>query len=178
MTLGEIVILLILVVGYIIISLIKKSPEHILNRNLEKYRDELTRNIEELKKDLTLEISEIEARDEQKRIVYTNLIASMSIFIGGRVHRQNYETYVQNFYTNYDTAWLWASDEVLKTLSNYMQFKIDVEFEKKSPMSADRIEELHQQEKDLFLKIIFEMRKDSGFTDTSIKKDDYKFITF
>lgn len=183
MTLGDIVILILLVVGYIVTSLIKKSPEHILNRSLESYKNELNTNMEKLKRDLTLEISDIEARNEQKRIVYTNLVTSMSVFIGGRVSHELYPQYTQNFYNNYDAAWLWASDEVMKAMSRYMQFKIEHStiqqeaLEPNSKVPKGKQQELMLQEKELFLECIFKMRKDV-FSDTTLSKEDYKFIKF
>lgn len=161
-----------MIIGFIIVSIIKKSPEHLLNRNLENYKKELEYQLEELKKNISLEISDEVAKNEHKRMVYTNLIASMAVFIGGRISPEQHDVYVQNFYNNYDVAWLWASDEVLMKLSTYMQFKID---QANPESSKDKFSEV--KEKELFLECVFSMRKDV-FKNTTLEKEAYKFIKF
>lgn len=103
----------------------------------------------------------------QKREVYIELVESMSIFINGRVNVENRKEYERRFLKAYDKSWLWASDTVLRVLSEYMQFKLD-------HVNNNDVNE----EKRLFIKCILEMRKDIGFENTDMNFSDYKFINF
>jgi len=131
---------------------------------LQIQKGTIDERLESLKSDLQLKLNTEQEKVNKKREVYINLVDSMSIFIGNRVPVQQKPEYQTKFLKAYDTAWLWASDEVLTELSKYMELKIQ-------DISGE-------QEKEAFAKCILAMRKDIGFLNSHITPDDYKFITF
>lgn len=130
---------------------------HYLNKNLQK-------RLEELKSRLQIEQVTTQEMLNKKRQVYIDLVESMTIFIGQRIPTEEQLTFKRKFLNAYDASWLWASDSVLKSLSDYMDLKLKTEI----------ITEV--EEKAAFANVVMEMRKDLGFSSSQITIDDYKFI--
>ncbi|WP_338749830.1 hypothetical protein [Bacillus sp. FJAT-52991] len=124
----------------------------------------ITKEVEKLKKEVEFDFKNREELLIKKRNVYNDLVDSMSIFIGQRVPKEKQEEYQEKFLKAYDTAWLWASDDVLEELSNYMQLKIEGK--------------TGEDEQQAFAKCVLAMRKDIGFVETKVSIDNYKFIIF
>lgn len=141
----------------IFITLATIILRHYLSKNLQK-------DLEKLKSDLQIEQNSTQEILNKKRTVYIELVESMSIFIGNRIPDQEQEIYKKRFLNAYDTSWLWASDTVLKALSNYMALKHNPSTE--------------EEEKLAFANLVMEMRKDLNFTSSAISVEDYKFISF
>lgn len=143
------------------------------NRGLQKQKGKLDKELEKLKSDLQLQFSNEQERLNQKRNVYIDLINTMTIFIGERVSEDERNEYQKNFLKAYDVAWLWASDEVLQALSRYMQFKINREHSNQNLFQDEDL-----AEKEYFSECVLAIRKDLGFKETILTKEDYKFINF
>ncbi|AVK95625.1 hypothetical protein FCT18_21240 [Lysinibacillus sphaericus] len=133
------------------------------------YKLFLDKKIEKFKTDLQLKFTTEQERLNQKRNVYINLIDSMAIFIGNRIPPNLQDQYKFNFLQAYDIAWLWASDEVMKAMSEFLEHNM------KKTTGQDWS---HDKEKELFAKCILEMRKDIGFKDSKLDKIHYKFVNF
>lgn len=133
--------------------------------------------LEKLKVDLQLKFTNEQERINQKRMVYINLINTMAIFIGSRVSQEEQPQYKTNFLKAYDIAWLWASDEVLKSLSIYLQFNMEKDKRVEQSSDDEKIE-IQREEKELFVNCILSMRKDIGFLDSSLDVGLYKFVNF
>jgi len=138
--------------------------KHFQSRNLQKQKNQLEKEIEQLKSDLLFETAVEQEKLNKKREIYVNLVDSMAIFIGFRVEESERIEYQKKFLKAYDTVWLWGSDEVLKALSNYMELKTN-------NVSGDL-------EKEAFAQCIIAMRKDIGFSETTITETNYKFVIF
>lgn len=130
--------------------------QHFLSRNLQN-------DVEKLKSNLQMEQVTAQEMLNKKRAVYIELMESMSVFIGERIPDHELEAYKRKFLNAYDASWLWASDSVIKALSEYMTVKINSTTE--------------DEEKVAFKNLVIEMRKDLGFS-SEITSDNYKFITF
>lgn len=161
--------LVIAVIGFIIYGIIKGTPKHILNSLLEDYKNELNKELEELKNKIDYIKLEQIARNDKKRIVYSSLIKSMAVFVEDKVPPSEVQIYKQDFLQSYDECWLWASDEVLKAIGEYMDLKQGI---------INENNDIEGLEKELYLNCVFTMRKDVGFLDTQLEKNDYKFIKF
>ncbi|WP_336046760.1 hypothetical protein [Solibacillus ferritrahens] len=144
------------------------------DNQLLKQKGEIDKEIEKLKRNLELEFSNELERLTQKRNAYIDLINTMAVFIGKRVDENERVEYQKKFLKAYDASWLWASDEVLLALSNYMQFKINTN----NLLNELTQQEIQSLEKELFSECILKMRKDIGFTESSLTNEHYKFINF
>lgn len=131
------------------------------------YKLFLDKKIEKFKTDLQLQFTTEQERLNQKRNVYINLINYMAIFIGNRIPPELQPQYKLNFLQAYDMAWLWASDDVMTALSDFLQHNID----KTSNPNWNE-----EKEKELFKNCILAMRKDIGFSSTQLTLDNYKFV--
>jgi malate synthase len=145
-----------------------------IDKKTTEDRQIFEKEFEKLKNQLQLDFKNKEEALNKKREVYVNLIDSMTVFIGKRVHKDDETEYKRRFLKSYDIAWLWASDEVMLALSTYMQFKID------HGRGIVPVDGAHpgEREKELFAACVLAMRRDIGFSDTTITKENYKFINF
>ncbi|MED0824162.1 hypothetical protein [Bacillus pacificus] len=149
--------------------------KHFFNRNAQKQKGQLDKGLEEVKSNLLLHHSVEQEKLNKKREVYINLIDSMAVFIGERIPAEQEAEYKQKFLQAYDTSWLWASDEVLTALSIYMKFKAETD---NRALSTVELQQLNEREKELFARCIIAIRKDIGFSETTVKVEDYGFIYF
>ncbi|MEB2493831.1 hypothetical protein SOP93_22120 [Peribacillus frigoritolerans] len=166
-----------LIVGYMFNRGLQKQKRK-FDDQLLKQKGEIDKEIEKLKGDLQLEFSKEQERLNQKRNVYINLINTMAVFIGKRVPENERVDYQKNFLKAYDVSWLWASDDVLLALSRYMQFKIENNHLFGQNLPVEEARRLQLLEKEYFSDCVLVIRKDIGFTESILTKEDYKFINF
>ncbi|UPW82706.1 hypothetical protein [Lysinibacillus sp. Ag94] len=140
------------------------------NRSLQKQKRNFEQELEHLKNYLQLEFSHEQEKLNQKRNVYKELINAMIVFSKARVSEDERIMYQNNFLKAYDNSWLWASEEVLLAVTNFIDFKISVYGDFSASDEA--------REKELISECIFVIRKDIGFEDTILTKDHYRFINF
>ncbi|OGJ22431.1 MAG: hypothetical protein A3J60_00335 [Candidatus Pacebacteria bacterium RIFCSPHIGHO2_02_FULL_46_9] len=102
----------------------------------------------------------------KRRIVYEDLAETLGIFISGRIvsiERKN------KFLETYAKCWLWASDEVIKEINDFLDFQVVI-------TKGDEIQ--NQDAKEKYAACVIAMRKDLGFSKTLVKTKDYKFVSF
>lgn len=141
------------------------------NRGLQKQKKNFEQELERLKSSLQLEFSHEQEKLNQKRNVYIELLNTMVIFRDKQFSEEERLMYQNNFLKAYDNSWLWASEDVLLALSQFLDYKIS---DYDNPATATS----EAQEKELISNCIFAIRKDIGFSDTTLTRDHYKFISF
>ena len=102
-----------------------------------------------------------------KRQVYESVIDSLNVFISGRNNSENTK---DKFLQSYARMWLWASDDVIKSVGLHLDQQVRIARNSKD-VSKDEL-------KASFAAPVIEMRKDLGYPQTTLKKQDYKFVSF
>jgi len=128
---------------------------------VERVKNKYSSQLEEIK----FELKHKSAAISEKREVYKDVTDTMRIFVrGGGVNEERSE----NFMKSYQHIWLWGSDEVVTSLSEFLRQLVTI-----SPPNED-----HDQTavKRAYVNCIIAMRKDLGFIDTSLSSDDYEFV--
>lgn len=120
-------------------------------------------DIERLKSNLT---SEIRAT-ERRRNVYEDISHALRVFIEG--HGNSHEAR-DKFHAAYATAWLWASDDVLNKLNQFITLQ--------RQHSADRTSISQEQLRSAYASTVLAMRKDAGFVCTTVQAINYQFVQF
>lgn len=112
-------------------------------------------------------ISQETALLEKRRVVYENITDSLRVFIHG--HDAS-DAQKEAFHSAYAACWLWAPDDLLLKLNEFIDIQKD--------LAVDRNRHSQRDIKRLFGQIILEMRKDAGFSSTSLGNDAYQFVSF
>ncbi|MBP9101185.1 MAG: hypothetical protein KBF68_07400 [Nitrosomonas sp.] len=135
-------------------------------KNLATKEDiaEITKRVESVRADFSKESQLLEKRRE----VYERISDSLRIFIDGH---HNCSQQQNAFHSAYSACWLWAPDEVLIKLNKF------IEMQKNNAANGN---EMHSQEelKQIYCEIILSMRRDVGFSETTIDKETYAFVKF
>lgn len=133
---------------------------------------EITDIVESIKSDNAKELEEIKASlrgkgeiQSTRRQVYTELAQSMKIFIDGGGNKER----IEKFYNDYSTMWLWANDNTIKELNNFINIikKVSVK-----PGSVPQ-----EMMKSSYTKCMLAMRKEI-FPNTELNDDDFEFLKF
>lgn len=105
---------------------------------------------------------------EKRREVYERISDSLRIFIDGH---NNCSQQQNAFHSAYSACWLWAPDDVLINLNKFIKMQQD---------NAENNHAAHDQErlKQVYCEIILSMRKDVGFSETTIGTERYAFVKF
>lgn len=133
---------------------------------------EITEKVEEVK---SVYIEQIDSLREQlkresevlskQRDLYSKLALSTRVFLEGNdTHRKK-----EDFSNNYSEMWLWASDEVLQKLNVILAYHI---------LMANGKTITQKQLKESYSNFILEMRKDVGFSNTSLTNKDFLYFKF
>ncbi|MEQ1778255.1 MAG: hypothetical protein ABL863_06910 [Nitrosomonas sp.] len=135
-------------------------------KNLATKEDtaEITNKVENVRAEFAKESQLLEKRRE----VYERISDSLRIFIDGH-HNSSQQ---QNaFHSAYSACWLWAPDEVLIKLNEFIKMQQE---------NAANNSKVHSQEKlkQVYCEIILSMRRDVGFSETTMDKERYAFIKF
>ncbi|SNY41391.1 hypothetical protein SAMN06265827_12841 [Orenia metallireducens] len=138
---------------------------NIWSKRILEYERQIHRNeIEELKH-INKEKIDIIIR---RRKIYQEVATNMRVFLSGDPRSTEEEK--KNFLQAYDSCYLWGSDEVLKVIGEFLDLNI------KNTDSPNINNQSKLQE--LYCKCLIEMRRDSGFQDTSLEIDSYKIVNF
>ena len=140
----------------------KEDIEEITDK-IERIRSQYALDQEKLKTELQEE-SEMLAR---RRDLYDNVVKSLSIFLSGRAVTEEQKA---RFLDGYSTLWLWAPDSVVRSLKDFLDLEIAAA---QKPGSVDQ-EALRRA----YTSCVLEMRRSSGFPDTTLSHDDYRFVYF
>jgi hypothetical protein len=150
--------------GVIIVGVsafISKIMNSYLSKRIEHSFD--TR-LNEAKSDIALRQEYI----QKKRDLYASLIQSMRVFVEGTHNEIDQQKAL--FLSNYDSCMLWASDEVIRAIGEYL----DVQTEFSKTKNAD----LQKEMKRRYSICLVKMRNDCGFQETGIGESDYRFVSF
>jgi len=101
----------------------------------------------------------------RRREVYSRLIKSMRVFLSSKVPATNDEK--NEFLRSYDECCLWAPDEVLKAIGEFLDISIQ------NSKGQDPVDQ--KDYKKSYTTCIEKIRQDSGFKDT---KFEYRFVNF
>lgn len=130
---------------------------------VERVKTQHGAELERLKADLLTE-SQVE---ERRRQIYEQVCAALRIFIQGHGTTADAK---DRFYSSYAAAWLWASDPVLSALNQFIKLQVQ---HAGNPGSVDQ-----QTLKSAYTEVVLAMRKDAGFSATTITTTDYQFVYF
>lgn len=145
-------------------------------KNLASKEDlfHLTQIVEGIKALHTSELEHIKAGllaegqvTERRRRVYEEICLALRVFISGHGGATEMK---ERFHAAYAAAWLWASDDVLIALNHFIELKVK---NFADPTSIDQI-----SLKCAYASVILEMRRDTGFGDTSVSGSNYQFVKF
>lgn len=106
------------------------------------------------------------AEMNKRRAVYESLAESPAIFVYGRLTKDEYK---DKFLDTYSKCWLWASDNVVKAIGEFLDYQI-------CSAQFGKVEE--EETKCKYAWCMLAMRKDSGFPKFSIEDSDYRFVSF
>lgn len=101
----------------------------------------------------------------RRREVYSRLIKSMRVFLSSKVSATINEK--NEFLSSYDECCLWAPDEVLEAIGEFLDLSIQ--------NSKGQNIVYQNNYKKSYTTCIEKIRQDSGFKDTEIK---YRFVNF
>ena len=104
---------------------------------------------------------------EKRRAVYERLTDALRVFIQGQ---EATDTQREAFHSAYAACWLWAPDELLTKLNQFIDIQKD--------LAVDRNSHPQDEIKKLFGQVILEMRRDAGFSATGLEDDAYQFVSF
>lgn len=140
-------------------NLATKEDIEIITNKIERIRAEYVAEIEKLKAELKEE-SEIL---NKRRVLYDSIVKSLTVFSLGL---QSDDKLKNQFIDDYIKAWLWAPDTVIKAINDLLSGLID------APGSIDQ--ETFQR---LYGNCIIEMRKSSGYPNTTLNNNDYNLLS-
>lgn len=129
---------------------------------VERVKTQYASDIEKLKSDLQNQTQLV----ERKREVYDNLGKSLGIFVSGRPSTEDQK---KNFLEAYSQTWLWAPDPVIKSL-NALTDSLLVPLAQSPTAQATR--------KSAFGRCVLEMRRDAGFSNTELREDEFRYVSF
>ncbi len=140
----------------------KEDIEEITSK-VERVKAQYSTDMERLKADIQKELSFI----TKKREMYHEIVKSLGIFISDRGATEESKA---KFLSDYSSMWLWAPDSVVIALNKFVDIQIA---HLRHPGSIDQQDMRHA-----FATFVIEMRKDTGFSNTNIDPNDYKFVSF
>ena len=167
MSLGEIINVVIAVVGFIVIGIIKKTPEHILDKNLEKFKGDIQKDLQELR----IATENIHPMKIEEYIHFTEVYTKM--MDAAKIKNLNKQKAVQKEIVEGLTrfgfsAFLFGSDQTVKKF---------VEIRKYATLPSDELGE-NERAKTLILmsELMIHMRNDLGSKQSEVTIDDLMII--
>lgn len=145
-------------------------------KNLASKEDlaQLTRIVEDIKTSHTAEIERLKASlsteaqiTERRRKVYEEMCGALRVFIEGH---NDPAASKDSFHAAYASAWLWASDEALDNLNRFIALQRQRKDDENSVSQT--------QLKIAYADIVLAMRKNVGFSGTTILATSYQFVQF
>ena len=130
---------------------------------LERTKNELQGGIERLKADLQQHSEAITKRRE----VYHEIVKSIGVLTSSRAYTPEQK---DKFLDDYSTLWLWAPDEVITAINTILD-QMRVLYEKPGSIPQEELKRAYST-------FILEMRKDTGYPNTKLQHDSYRFVSF
>lgn len=140
----------------------KEDLSHLTNM-VERIKTLHAVEVERLKSSLSTEVQ----TTERRRKIYEEICHALRIFIAG--HESSDEA-KNKFYAAYAMAWLWASDDVLNELNQFIALLRQYA---ENPVSISQ-----EQLSSTYGSTVLAMRRDTGFVSTTVQADDYQFVQF
>lgn len=134
-------------------------------KNLATKEDiaDITLSVERVRAGLTKESLLLEKR----RAVYEQISNSLRVFISGHSDTQGIK---EQFHSTYSLCWLWAPDQILKKLNEFIKMQVEIREDPKA-YPQDEV-------KKVFNEIMLCMRRDVGFPETVMGENSYQFVRF
>lgn len=134
-------------------------------KNLATKEDiaEITQKVEKVRAAVTNETALLEKR----RQVYENIADALRVFIHGHGATSKQQ---EAFHAAYAACWLWAPDDLLTKLNDFIDIQKDLAMDRNSH-PQDKIRSSYGQ-------VILEMRRDVGFPSTKLDEKAYEFVSF
>jgi hypothetical protein len=102
----------------------------------------------------------------KKREVYEEIATALGVFVQGRSNTIDDK---KRFLENFSKLWLWAPDPVIRAANNFSDIM--------TGLDAANTEQ-QESAKCAYAAFMIEMRKDLGFSRTSLGIDEYRFVRF
>ena len=134
-------------------------------KNLATKEDitEITNRVERVRAAISQETALLEKRRE----VYERIADSLRIFIAGHAATEKQK---EEFHAAYSACWLWAPDDLLVALNDFIQMQKEI--------AANRSSHGQDELKNSFGQIMLKMRRDVGFEETEVNQGSYNFVKF
>ncbi|MEN2467225.1 hypothetical protein [Ornithinibacillus sp. JPR2-1] len=164
MSLGEIITIAILIVGFIVIGVIKKTPEYLLNLKLEDFKSDLQKEVERLR------VSEenLHIRKIEKFSQFTEMLNIAMLSVKGNKNPVQTATALEKAMNTFTKDLMFFAGE--KTLKKFVEYR--------RYSQIVQVGGINEQAKYQFIiaELLLEMRKDLGYKNESISVDDYMYI--
>ena len=105
----------------------------------------------------------------RKRDLYHRLTSGLGIFVQGQIPPAVLEERKGEFLQAYAEAWLWAPDDLIRSLNAFVLLN-----QTRPPEDNAKQREL----KPAFVDVVLRMRRDAGHPNTSLGFDDFVFVKF
>lgn len=136
-----------------------------------KVQQEYQKELEILRQKGSVELERLKSSHDfemdylvRKRENYEKMTIAM------RVHlKQSGESNLKDFLESHDIMHLWASDRVMSALNDFMDILIS-QTSKPSPSNQPILKKRYAQ-------VIIEMRKDTGFSKTTLTSEHFRFVS-
>jgi hypothetical protein len=145
-----------------------KADKQRHSKELEQLQSELRKQTDsELERLRHYHQSEIDIMI-RRREVYQRIAMAMRVFLSGSARASEDEK--REFLKAYDLCYLWATDEVLAALGEFLDLNV-TNTANPSPENQPRLQSSYGR-------CMTEMRKDAGFPGTSVDRGAYRIVNF
>jgi hypothetical protein len=156
-----------------------------LTRSIEREKAELAKFHEAHKSELQELSSQRQDALNRKRDVYTELATKMRVLLRANMTPQEADKWA--FLAAYDKGYIWASEPVIGTIRDLiaaLEAKVAAALQLNQPVAlapdakarmAAELQRLDAQARSLYQRCMLEMRRDSGFQDSTA---EYRVISF
>jgi len=153
-----------------------QATKQVISTITDKVESVKSKHTAELEK-LRSEIQHKAIAKDEKRKVYKQISDTMLIFIqGGNSSTES----IEKFHSNYQHIWLWAPDEVVKSLSNFLKLLVrNSSTQKNQSQKSVKQAYVNQSQKSVkqaYVNCLIAMRKDMGWDETQLDFSDYEFV--
>jgi hypothetical protein len=135
----------------------------LITDKIQRVRSQYESDLERLKADLQ-EQSEILSK---RRNLYESLAEGLDVFAAGRPTTQER---LERFLTDYSALWLWAPDSVVGAVTKFLKLKT-ILVEEPGRVDQPTVDRAYAE-------CILEMRRSSGFPETTLSYEEYGFVLF